>query len=65
MKGSVKEGITKSLDIIRAVFFGFGAGFAFFPAAGRAADMPEGAGRGMDAVTAPGGVNERMFFDLP
>lgn len=65
MKGIMKERITKSLNIIRTVFFCFGAGPAFFPAAGRAADMPERAGRGIDAVTAPWGVNQRMFFDLP
>lgn len=65
MKGIVKERITKSLNIIRAVFFCFGTGLAFFPAAGRAADMPERAGRGIDAVTASGGVNKRMFFEFP
>lgn len=65
MKGMVQKGITKSLNIIRAVFFCLGTGFTFFLAAGRAADMSDGAVAGIDTVAASGSVDKGMFLNLP
>ncbi len=65
MKGMIQKGITKSLNIICAVFFCFGTGFTFFHAAGRATDMSDGAVVGIDAVAASGSVGQRMFMNLP
>jgi len=65
MKGMFKKGITKSLGIIRTVFFCLVTGLAFFSTAGRAAGMSDGAVRGIDAVTASGSTDKGMFVNLP
>ena len=65
MQGMVKEGIAESLHIVRAVFFCFGTGLAFFRAGRRAAYKAVGAVGGIDTVAAIRGVGNGMFPDLP
>lgn len=64
-KGHIFQTVTETLNVKRAVFFGFMAVFTLFVASLGATDMAEGAGRRGEAVAGSRDDDPDMLFEFP